>query len=54
MKTIEDMIKEKIEEVLVLMEANRDDVTGGGTVYQLDDGSEIRVTKEWYSSSYNC
>lgn len=54
MKTVEDMIKDKIEEVLALMAANGDECSYGGTTYQLDDGQEVKISREWYSSSYNC
>lgn len=54
MKNLEDMIKDKIEEVLVLMQANGDDVNYGGTSYQMDDGQQVTISREWYSSSYDC
>lgn len=59
MKTLEDMIKEKIEEVLVLMKANGDSTTYGGTSYTLENGNEVTVSQwessnSWQSSSYDC
>lgn len=59
MKTLEDMIKDKIEEVLVLMQANGDSANYGGTSYTLENGNEVTVSQwessnSWYSSSSDC
>ncbi len=54
MKNLEDLIKSKIEEVLILMEANGDATSYGGTTYELDDGYGVNVSREWVSSSYDC
>lgn len=59
MKTLEDMIKEKIEEVVLLMEANHDRTFGLGTAYELENGHEVTISVSiedngWKSSSYDC
>lgn len=59
MKTLEDMIKEKIEEVIVLMGANDDRTYGLGSTYQLENGDEVTISvtpdsDRWQSSSYDC
>lgn len=60
MKTLEDMIKEKVEELVLLMKANGDTPYRGSTkTYNLDDGTEVGIStwessNSWQSSSYNC
>lgn len=60
MKTLEDMIKEKVEELVLLMQANGDTNHRGHTnTYHLDNGIEVGIStwessNSWQSSSYDC
>lgn len=60
MKTLDDMIKEKIEELVLLMKANGDATYNGHTsTYHLDNGIEVGIStwessSSWQSSSYDC